>query len=81
MPSKLALATVADWCSDPHSYDAVASFERALADHGAEVRDALLRLSPKRVDVLPPNDVDALAQALLLGVDAATGAALLQPFV
>jgi hyaluronoglucosaminidase len=81
VPSKLALATVADWCSDPHSYDAVASFERALADHGAEVRDALLRLSPERADVRPPNDLDALVQALLLGVDAATGAALLQPFV
>jgi hyaluronoglucosaminidase len=81
VPSKLALATVADWCGDPHSYDPVSSFERALAEHGAEVRDALVSSSPRRVDVERPTDVPALVQALLLGVDAATGAALLEPFV
>jgi hyaluronoglucosaminidase len=81
IPSKLALATIADWCTDPRAYDPVASFERALAEHGSEVREALLQLSPARVEVERPRDVPALAQALLLGVDAATGAALLEPFV
>jgi hyaluronoglucosaminidase len=81
VPSKLALATIADWSNDPYAYEPVASFERALAEHGAEVREALLRLSPERVEVERPVDVPALVQALLLGVDAATGAALLEDFV
>ena len=81
IPSKLALATIADWCNDPHGYDPIASFERALAQHGAEVHDALVRLAPQAVEVDPPGDVPALVQALLLGVDAATGAALLERFV
>ena len=80
-PSKLALATVAEWCADPHAYDPIASYERALREHGAEVVAALRRLSPVRAGVERPDDVAGLVQALLLGVDAATGAALLEPFV
>jgi hypothetical protein len=38
-------------------------------------------LGPPRAGVERPRDVRALADALLLGVDAATGAALLEPFV
>jgi hypothetical protein len=52
VPSKLALATVADWTRDPGAYDPVVSYE-----HGR------------------PRDVREL------GVDAATGRALLEPFV
>jgi hyaluronoglucosaminidase len=78
IPSKLALATVADWTRDPHSYDPYDSFERALAAHGREVLEAL---GPPRGGVERPADVRTLADALLLGVDAATGAALLEPFV
>src|SRR5581483_3574248 len=81
VPSKLALATIADWCNDSHGYDPIASFGRALLEHGREVREALLLLSPERVEVERPSDVPALVQALLLGVDAATGAALLEGFV
>jgi hyaluronoglucosaminidase len=77
VPSKLALATVADWARDPAGYDAVRSFERALRDYGAEVVEAL---GPPG-DATPPTDVDALIEALAPGVDAATGAALLEPFV
>jgi hyaluronoglucosaminidase len=80
VPSKLALATVADWCADPHGYDPIASYERALREHGAEVVDALRRLAPQPVRVQRAADVPALVQALLLGVDAAAGAALLEPF-
>ena len=80
-PSKLALATVADWARDPTRYDPVVSYERALLEHGAEVLDALRRLAPAAADVEPPADVESLADALLLGVDAATGVALLEPFV
>jgi hyaluronoglucosaminidase len=76
--SKLPLATIADWCNDPHGYDPIASFERALGEHGAEVVEAL---GKPAAGVTPPEDVEALVQALLLGVDAATGAALLEPFV
>ena len=78
VPSKLALATVADWARDPHAYDPYASFERALAAYGREVLEAL---GPPRPGRERPADVRALADALLLGVDAATGAALLEPFV
>jgi hyaluronoglucosaminidase len=79
VPSKLALATVADWASDPQAYDPVASFERALRDHGAEVVEALAG-GPAR-DVTPPDDLRGLIDALQLGVDAATAVALLRPFV
>jgi hyaluronoglucosaminidase len=78
VPSKLALATVADWARDPHAYDPYASFERALEAHGREVYEAL---GPPRAGVQRPSDVRGLADALLLGVDAATGAALLESFV
>jgi hyaluronoglucosaminidase len=81
IPSKLALATMADWMNDPFGYDPTASYERALRDHGAEVVAALRELAPAAVKVDTPSDVPALVQALLLGVDAATGAALLEPFV
>jgi hyaluronoglucosaminidase len=81
IPSKLALATMADWMNDPHAYDPVTSYERALRDHGAEVVAALRDLAPAAASVERPRDVPALVQALLLGVDAATGVALLEPFV
>jgi hyaluronoglucosaminidase len=77
VPSKLALATVADWTRDPAAYDPLESFERALRAHGAEVLEALG--APAKVS--PPSDLPALVEALALGVDAATGAALLEPFV
>jgi hyaluronoglucosaminidase len=78
VPSKLPLATVADWLRDPDAYDPVASFERALEAYGGEVVEAL---GPERADIEAPADVRALADALLLGVDAPTGRALLEPFV
>ena len=81
VPSKLALATVADWCNDPVGYEPVASFERALERHGAEVLEALRRLAPEPAETARPGDVPALVRALQLGVDAATGVALLEPFV
>ena len=81
VPSKLALATVAGWARDPHAYDAVSAFERALREHGAEVVEALRRLAPVPAGVVPPGDVPALVDALAFGVDAATGLALLEPFV
>ena len=78
VPSKLALATVAEWARDPESYDAIAAYERALATDGAEVVDAL---GPRAEGVPPPADREGLVAALSGGVDAATGAALLEPFV
>jgi hyaluronoglucosaminidase len=78
VPSKLALATVADWALDPVAYEPVASFERALRDHGAEV---LASLGKPAAGVRPPADVAGLVEALAPGVAAATGAALLEPFV
>lgn len=81
VPSKLAFATVADWARDPAAYDPCASFERALREHGAEVVEALRRLAPGPADLVPPADVPALVEALADGVDAATGLALLAPFV
>ena len=88
VPSKLALATVAEWCADPHAYDAVAAYERALAAHGAEVVEALRRLVARDEDCvvstqsLPrPGDVQELIDALELGVSPAVGLALLEPFV
>jgi len=44
VPSKLALATVADFLRDPAGYDPDASFGRARAAYGAEVADALRAL-------------------------------------
>lgn len=82
IPSKLALATVADWIRDPPAYDPVASFERALREYGAEVVEALRRLAPEPAVVAErPADAAALAAALRHGVDAATGLALLEPYV
>ena len=81
VPSKLALATVAEWTRDPSAYEPVAAYERALAAHGAEVLEALRALGNGRVDVHAPADVPALVDAFAPGVDAATGAALLEPFV
>ena len=78
VPSKLALATVADWARDPASYDPIASYERALSAHGAEVVDAL---DCEPAHLSPPKDVPALVEALALGVDASTAVALLEPFV
>lgn len=72
VPSKLPLATVADFLRDPHGYDPQRSFERALAEYGAEVLDAL---GPERVDVEPPADLFA---ALALGVEAPVARALLE---
>jgi hyaluronoglucosaminidase len=80
-PSKLALATVADWARDPAAYDPVASFERALAEHGVEVVEALRALAGEPASVSAPADASALVDALAPGVDAATGVALLEPFV
>jgi hyaluronoglucosaminidase len=44
VPSKLALATIADWLRDPEGYDPDASFDRALRTYGDEVREAVLEL-------------------------------------
>jgi hyaluronoglucosaminidase len=77
IPSKLALATVADWAREPAAYDSLASFERALRTYGAEVVEAL-GVDP--ADIEAPSDAEALVDALALGVDAATGVALLLAF-
>jgi len=83
VPSKLALATVADYLRDPHGYEPGASFERALAVYGAEVVEALALLGDAGFarQVEPCEDLPSLVSALAPGVDAATGAALLRPFV
>ena len=81
VPSKLALATVADWARDPAAYDPITSFESALRAHGAEVVEALRRLDPSAVSVQGADDTAKLVEALAFGVDAATGAALLERFV
>jgi hyaluronoglucosaminidase len=44
VPSKLPLATIADWLRDPEGYDPDASFQRALRAYGDEVREAVLEL-------------------------------------
>jgi hyaluronoglucosaminidase len=80
-PSKLALATVADWARDPGSYDPVASFERALREAGSEVLEAARALGGSSVAVRPPADLAELVDALALGVEPATAVALLEPFV
>jgi hyaluronoglucosaminidase len=81
VPSKLALTTVADWTRDPHGYDPVVSYERALRTYGGEVLEALRALAPAATGVVQPESVPALIDALELGVDAATGQVLLEPFV
>jgi hyaluronoglucosaminidase len=80
VPSKLALATVADWLRDPGAYDPQASFERALQEYADEVVEALRALAPAPGDIRRVADVEALVGALELGVDAPTGLALLEPF-
>jgi hyaluronoglucosaminidase len=81
VPSKLALATVADWTRDPGAYDPVVSYERALRAYGAEVLEALRRLAPAGTVEQRPDSVRSLIDVLELGVDAATGQVLLEPFV
>jgi hypothetical protein len=78
VPSKLALATVADWAKDPHGYDPLASYERALRAHGEEV---LAALGDPATGVDVPSDLAAVCELLKLGVTAPVGAALLRPFV
>jgi hyaluronoglucosaminidase len=78
VPSKLALATVADWARDPFAYDMLASYERALREHGAEVLESLGEPAP---DVAPPDDLAGLCELLKLGVTAPVGAALLRALV
>ena len=81
MPSKLALATVADWARQPAAYDPIASYEGALRRHGAEVVQALRQLAPRPAQIERPADLPGLIDALAPGVDAATATALLEPFV
>ena len=81
VPSKLALATVADWARDPAAYDPIASYERALREHGAEVVEVLRKLASESADVDSPGNVQGLVDTLAPGVDAATAVALLAPFV
>jgi hyaluronoglucosaminidase len=71
IPSKLPLATVADFLRDPHGYDPHASFARALDRYGEEVVAAL---GVEPAAVARPDD---LVEALALGVDAPTAAAWL----
>jgi hyaluronoglucosaminidase len=78
VPSKLALATVADWASEPFAYDPLVSYERALREHGAEVLDALGEPDP---GTKATDDLEALCEILKLGVTAPVGAALLRAFV
>jgi hyaluronoglucosaminidase len=46
VPSKLPLATVADYLRDPDGYDPARSFERALREYGDEVTAAVRALGP-----------------------------------
>ncbi len=78
VPSKLPLATIADFAVDPDAHDPIASLEGALRAYGAEVADALA-VPPAPIEA--PTDVVALAEALAPGVDAPTAVALLEPFV
>ena len=78
VPSKLGLATVADWAKDPYGYEPLESYERALRDHGEEVL-AALGAPAAGVDI--PGDLAAVCEILKLGVTAPVGAALLRPFV
>ena len=68
VPSKLALATVADYLRDPAGYEPDGSFERALREYGAEVVEALRALPSV-----------GLAQSLAPGLSAAAALALLEP--
>jgi hyaluronoglucosaminidase len=81
IPSKLALATVADWTRDPAGYDPVRSYERALRDYGAEVAEAVRLLASSPAALEPPADVPSLIAALEPGVSPAEALALLEPFV
>jgi hyaluronoglucosaminidase len=82
VPSKLPLATVAEYLRDPESYDPDAAFERALARYGEEVVEALRHLAlPRLSGTSNVSDIGSLVDALTLGVDAATAVALLEPFV
>lgn len=97
VPSKLPLATVADWLRDPAGYDPERSFVRALHEYGSEVVDALEpaalgtvpgtvpeRVRDESVSVASrslPRTASELAAALVGGVDAAAARALLEPFV
>jgi len=78
VPSKLALATVADWARDPYAYDPLESYGRALREHGEEVLAALGEPDPY---TKPVDDLAAACEILKLGVTAPVGAALLRPFV
>ena len=79
IPSKLPLATFADWARDPHGYDRLASFRRALDAWGAEVCAALRKLA-SAADV-PALSLEEAADALTDGADAATSLALLEPLL
>jgi hyaluronoglucosaminidase len=82
VPSKLPLATVAEYLRDPAGYEPVTAFERSLDRYGGEAVEALRRLAPApAAGARPPADVPGLADALALGVDAATALALLEGFV
>jgi hyaluronoglucosaminidase len=70
VPSKLALASVADFLRDPAAYDPNASFERALRAYGGEVVEALRALP-----------LASLADSLAPGLSAAAALALLEPRV
>jgi hypothetical protein len=81
VPSKLPLATIGAYLADPDGYDPVRAFETALARYGGEVVAALERLvSRPAPSAAPAPDIAAVVDALALGVDAATGLALLRPF-
>ena len=80
VPSKLALATVADWARAPSSYDPVVSYAGALRRHAEEVIEALRPLAGRPRQVKPAADIEQLIEALAPGVDAATAIALLEPF-
>jgi hyaluronoglucosaminidase len=67
VPSKFALATVADYLRDPAVYDPDVSFERALREYGSEVVESLR--------ALPES---SLAQSLAPGLSAGAALALLE---
>jgi hypothetical protein len=79
VPSKLALATIADFVRDPAAYDEVQSFERAVREFGEEVVAALRALAePQAHEQLDPHE--AIAR-LRPGVGAATALAVLEPLL
>ena len=80
VPSKLPLATAADYVHDPAAYAPLPAFERALKRYGAEVVAALRELAGEPARVERPRDLEGLVAALAPGVDAATALALLEPF-